>query len=92
MARALRHGSGHDPRHDRHGHRRPARRLGRGAVGDRRRSRRARTAPPGRVRRWTLDDTPGPLDTHGVDVAAALALARVLGTAPKTGDRVRDVE
>ncbi|NKS90476.1 hydrogenase maturation protease [Rhodococcus hoagii] len=39
--------------------------------------------PPGRVRRWTLDDTPGPLDTHGVDVAAALALARVLGTAPK---------
>ncbi|ORL72723.1 hydrogenase maturation protease [Prescottella equi] len=39
--------------------------------------------PPGRVRRWTLGDTPGPLDTHGVDVAAALALARVLGTAPK---------
>ncbi|PTR32253.1 hydrogenase maturation protease [Rhodococcus sp. OK519] len=37
---------------------------------------------PGLVHRWTIDDKPGPLDSHAVDVAAALALSRVLGTAP----------
>lgn len=37
---------------------------------------------PGRVHRWVVGDAPGPLGGHGIDVAATLALARVLGTAP----------
>lgn len=37
---------------------------------------------PGRVHRWIVGDTPGPLGGHGIDVAATLALAGVLGTAP----------
>lgn len=37
---------------------------------------------PGRVHRWIVGDAPGPLGGHGIDVAATLALARVLGTAP----------
>ncbi|MCA1004115.1 hydrogenase maturation protease [Rhodococcus hoagii] len=37
---------------------------------------------PGRVQRWVLGDDAGPLDSHGIDVAAALALAHALGTAP----------
>lgn len=42
-------------------------------------------AVPGRMRRLTVDGraAAGPAGGHGVDVAAALALARVLGTAPE---------
>ncbi|RVW03705.1 hydrogenase maturation protease [Rhodococcus spongiicola] len=39
---------------------------------------------PGRVHRWVVGDgVPAPLGGHGVDVAAALALARVLGRSPE---------
>ncbi|CAM3048917.1 hydrogenase maturation protease [Prescottella defluvii] len=42
-----------------------------------------RTRPrPGRLHRWAVGDAPGVLGSHGTDPSAALALARVLGTAP----------
>ena len=37
---------------------------------------------PGRRHRWIVDGAAGPVGGHTVDIAAALALARVLGTAP----------